>query len=288
MTQLAQTNRLLLADLKRDWVKIVTWMIVLAGLFLVVAYKFTDLYGSQGQISTIADTLKSKAMVSLFGPLARSTNLNTAIIFASEMLIFGAIFMVIFNYSLAIGSTRAQEEAGLTEMIRGGHPIGRQAPLMAATLELTLIDGLFTILIGIGLQLANLPGADTNGNWLLALALGIVGWMFGAVALVFAQLFNDAHNATLGGYLFFGITYLMRMITDVTNPKWTWLSPLGWVEKTSIYVHNDWLPMFLYVVAGFALLAIAFALNANRDIDAGIIAVRPGKRNSRFLKGPLA
>ncbi|MCY9806261.1 ABC transporter permease [Lentilactobacillus senioris] len=286
MTQFAETKRLLLADLKRDRIKIIVWMLVLAGLFLAVAYKFTDLYGNPSQINTIAETLKSKAMESLFGPLARSTNLNTAIIFASEMLIFWAIFMVIFNYSLAIGSTRGQEESGLTEMIRGGHPVGRQAPLLAATLELTLIDGLFTILSGVGLQLADLPGANTNGNWLLALALGIVGWAFGMIALVFAQLFNDAHNAMLSGYLFFGVTYLVRMITDVTNPDWTWLSPLGWVEKTSIYVDNNWLPMILYAVTGFAMLAIAFALNANRDIDAGIIAVRPGKQTSNFLAGP--
>lgn len=288
MTQLTQTNRLLLANLKRDWVKIVIWMVALAGLFVAVAYKFNDLYGTPKQIAMIASTLKSKAMVSLFGPLARTHDLTTAIIFASEMLIFWAIFMVLFNYSLAIGATRTPEEAGLTEMIRGGHPVGRQAPLMAAALELTLVDGLFTVVSGIGLQLSAMPGADTTGNWLLALSLGIVGWTFGMVALVFAQLFNDAHNALMGGYLLFGITYLMRMISDVTDPAWTWLSPLGWVEKTSIYVHNDWLPMGMYAVMGMISLAIAFGLNANRDIDAGIIAVRPGKRGSKFLRGPVS
>lgn len=288
MKPFAETRLLLAANFRRDIKKIIIWLVGLAGLFVAVAYKFEGLYGSRQQIETIVTTLKSKAMVSLFGPLPHVDHLTTAIIFAGEMLIFWSIFMVIFNITLAIGATRVPEEEGLTEMLRGGHPVGRQAPLLAAILEISIVDLVFFVITGVGTQLANLPGANSMGTWLLAAALSIVGWAFGMFTLVLAQSFNDSKNATMVSYLLFGITYLMRMISDVSDQQLTWLSPLGWVEKTSIYVNNNWLPIGLYLVFGGFALMIALALNANRDIDAGLVAVKPGQATNRFLRGPLS
>ncbi|GHP14898.1 ABC transporter permease [Lentilactobacillus fungorum] len=285
MMQYTQTLSLLKANLKRDWLKILVWLLVLAGIFIAVAAKFEGIYGSRAQIQTIAQTLKSAAMTALFGPITH-TSLNTAIIFAVEMAVFWAIFMVIFNYAIAVGASRGQEESGLTEMILGGHPVGRLAPISAVALELVIANGLFAIIAGIGMQLANMPGSDTTGNWLFAISLAAVGWMFGMISLVFSQLVADSHNVLIYGYSFFGLTYLVRMMTDVANPDYTWWSPFGWIEKTNIYVTNNWLPVWLFLGLGIVAFAVAVGLNVHRDIDAGIIQVRGGKRSSRFLRGP--
>lgn len=87
MTQYTQTFTLLKANLKRDWLKMTIWLIVMVGMFVAVAAKFKSIYGTTKQISAIAQTLKSQAMVSLFGPLT-TNHLNTAIIFAVEMMVF--------------------------------------------------------------------------------------------------------------------------------------------------------------------------------------------------------
>ncbi len=87
-------------------------------------------------------------------------------------------------------------------------------------------------------------------------------------------------------YAFLGIAYLIRMMADVSNPTYTWLSPLGWLEKTEIYTNNNWWPVVMLVVLGALAFLAAVVLNSNRDIDAGVIHVNPGSRKSRFLRGP--
>ncbi|MFT8476937.1 MAG: ABC transporter permease [Liquorilactobacillus sp.] len=284
MTQYTQTFTLLKANLKRDWLKMTIWLIVMVGMFVAVAAKFKSIYGTTKQISAIAQTLKSQAMVSLFGPLT-TNHLNTAIIFAVEMMVFWGIFVVIFNFSLSVGITRGQEESGLTEMVLGGHPVGRLAPLAAACLELVIANSVFVIATGAGMMAANMPESDENGNWLFAITLGAVGLSFGLISLIFAQLVADSHNVTIYNYAFFGITYLVQMMTDVSNPDYTWLSPFGWIEKADIYTKNNWLPVILLLGLGIIGFAVAVLLNGNRDIDSGIIQVRGGKRTSRFLRG---
>lgn len=285
MEQYTQTWTLLKANLKRDWVKIFAWLLVLVGVFVAVAAKFDGIYGTTKQIAAIGSTLRSKAMVALIGSVPDG-HLTTALIFASEMAVFWGLFIIIFNYSLAVGASRGQEESGLTEMVLGGHPVGRLAPLLAAALELLIANGLFALITGAGTMIANMPGSDANGTWLSAVAIAAVGWAFGMIALIFSQLVADSHNVSMYNYAFLGIAYLIRMMADVSNPTYTWLSPLGWLEKTEIYTNNNWWPVVMLVVLGALAFLAAVVLNSNRDIDAGVIHVNPGSRKSRFLRGP--
>lgn len=285
MAQYTQTLTLLKANLKRDWLKITIWLAALVGVFVAVAAKFEGIYGTSRQIAAIGSTLRSKAMVALIGSVPDG-RLTTALIFASEMAVFWGLFIIIFNYSLAVSASRGQEESGLVEMVLGGHPVGRLAPLMAATLELLIANGLFALITGLGTMIANMPGSDTNGTWLSAVAIATVGWAFGMIALIFSQLVADSHNVSMYNYAFLGIAYLIRMMADVSNPDYTWLSPLGWLEKTEIYTHNNWWPVVMLLVLGILAFLVAVVLNSNRDIDAGVIHVNPGSRKSNFLRGP--
>ena len=285
MEQYTQTLALLKANLKRDWFKITGWLVVLAGVFVAVAAKFDSIYGTPKQIAAIGSTLRSKAMVALVGNVP-SGHLTTALIFASEMAVFWGLFIIIFNYTLAVGASRGQEETGLTEMILGGHPVGRLAPILAATLELLIANVGFVLITGFGTLIADMPGSDVNGTWLAAVAIAAVGWAFGMISLIFSQLVADSHSVAMYNYAFLGIAYLIRMVTDVSNPKYAWISPLGWLEKTQIYRHNNWFPVLLLIALGVVAFLIAIALNSRRDIDAGVIHVNPGNRRSHFLRGP--
>lgn len=287
MTQFKGCRQWLVIDLKKDRLKIITWLIFILGIFMAVAFKFESLYGTPHQIQTISEILKSPAMTALFGTVP-SGKLTTANIFSAEMSIFWAILLIICNFSIAIGASRQPEEAGVTELLLGGYPIGRLAPLTAAALELTIVNGAFIVIGGFSLNLARMPGADINGNFLMVSVLGLVGWAFGMIALLFAQIAGDSHLASIYNYFCFGVFYILRMITDIQAPHYTWLSPLGWVEKTELYTRNNWLPVILALILGGLAFIGALKFTLLRDLNTGLIQSKQGPKSSAFLRGPIA
>ena len=65
-------------------------------------------------------------------------------------------------------------------------------------------------------------------------------------------------------------------------------SPLGWVLRTQVYVNNYWWPIFLTLGAALVVGALAFYLNSIRDLDAGFIPAKPGRKYApASLRGPL-
>lgn len=272
---------------KRDWLRLSIWSLVLISLFVGVAAKFTGLYGSKDAVDQIIKTLKTPAMVSLFGKMPAGPY-TTADVFASEMTVFMAIVAAIMNFYFIIHNTRGEEESGILEMIQA-HSVGRLSNLSAALLEIFILNFGIGLIYSVGLQFANLTGTDTNGNFLLGLGLGTVGFMFATMAAVIAQLTDNSRSATIFSYLIFGIMYIARMITDVTHPKYTWFIPMGWVEKFSTYKQNNWLPIYLMLGLSLILIFLAFYLNSRRDIGSGMIATRPGKAKASFLlRGPIS
>lgn len=275
-------------SLKRDWLKLVLWSVTLIVLFGAVAAKFTDIYSSQSSIDEIVKTLKSPSMVSLFGKLSGSAPYTTADVFAGEMTVFMAMMAAIMNFSIIIKNTRGEEDSGLLEIIQS-HSVGKLSNLASSLIELFIINLLIGLFYSIGLQVANLSGTDTNGNFLLGLGLGASGFMFAAIAAFLAQLVDNSRSATILSYIVFGIMYIARMSTDVSNPKATWFVPFGWVEKFSTYQENNWLPVFLMLGLSLILSVAALWVNNHRDIGSGIIATKPGRaKASAFLRGPLS
>ncbi|GEO59404.1 ABC transporter permease [Companilactobacillus bobalius] len=274
-------------NLKRDWVKLILWAIILIGLFVGVASKFTNLYGNKSSIDQIIKTLKSPAMISLFGKMPAGPY-TTADVFASEMTVFMAIVTAIMNYYFVIRNTRGEEENGILEMIQA-HSVGRLSNLSATLLESFILNFGIGLVYALGLEFANLNGTDTNGNFLLGLGLGACGFMFTSIAAVISQLTDNARTATILSYIVFGLMYLLRMITDVTKPSYTWYVPMGWVEKFSTYKDNNWLPVFLMLLLSIFLILIAFTLNGHRDIGSGLIATKPERKEaSVLLRGPFS
>jgi len=57
---------------------------------------------------------------------------------------------------------------------------------------------------------------------------------------------------------------------------------------TQVYVNNYWWPLLLTVGAAIAILAFALYLNSIRDLEAGFIPAKPGRKTaSAFLQSPL-
>lgn len=287
-SRFARTGRLTGLALRRDRFRILIWILVLVGLMIGVAFKFTDIFGTQHEIAAIKDTLKSPAMVALLGAFKFTNNPSTAQIFSTEMVVFMTITQIIMNIMLGVHATRGEEDEGITELIRS-RAVGQLAPLSAAALELVIVNALVAILYGIGLGFSDMHGITTEGNWAVAIGLAAVSLAFGLLALLTAQLTDHSASATGLTYALFGLAYIVRMMTDVQNPDYTWWSPLGWVEKISPYHHPNWLPVVLALLLALILFILAAIINLQRDLNAGAIATRPGRRiASAFLRGPVS
>lgn len=284
----AKTGALVGLDLRHDWLKIGLWIAGLAGLMASAAAKFQGIYGTQKAMASIAKTLKSPAMVSLFGPFTAKPPYTTAVIYGAEMMVFMGLFAAMMNVYFAVHATRAEEDTGTSELILA-HAVGRQSQLAAAVIELLVINGVAGLLEALGLQAANMPGADAAGNWLFGLGLSAFGFMFGAFSLLFAQLVSSARSATMVSYAWLGILFVARMGTDVQNPDLSWWTIFGWIEKMSLYTANHWLPVLMMLELSVIGLAATVAVAARRDIGAGIGEPRPGHRTaSRWLQGPVS
>lgn len=283
----ANTWALVRLDLRHDWLKIFLWIAGLAGMMASAAAKFEGIYGTPKAMASIAKTLKTPAMVSLFGPFTATPPLSSAVIYGAEMMVFMGLFAAMMNVYFAVHATRAEEDAGTSELILA-HAVGRQSPLLAAIIELVIINGLAGVLEALGLQAANMPGASATGSWLFGLGLAAFGFMFGTFSLLFAQMVSSARASTMLSYAWLGLLYVARMGTDVQNPDLTWWTIFGWIEKMQLYTANVWTPVWLMLGLSAAVLFGAVALTNARDIGAGLVEPRAGRsKASRFLQGPL-
>src|SRR5258708_18700847 len=90
-----------------------------------------------------------------------------------------------------IRHTRVEEESGRRELL-GSTVVGRDAPLTAALLVTFGASLVLSALIAAGLIGLRLPIA---GSIALGLSIAAAGWMFAAIAAVFAQLTQSAGAA---------------------------------------------------------------------------------------------
>lgn len=284
----AKTGLLLRFYLRRDWLKILVWLIGLAGLMAAAAGKFDTLYGDAKSMASISTTLKSPAMVSMFGPFTAAKPYTSAIIYAAEMMVFMGLFTAMMNIYFAVKNSRNEEDSGVAELV-SAHAVGRGSQLLAATIEIILINLIIGCVEALGLQASGMTGISANGSWLFGLSLATFGIMFAAISLLCAQIVSSARSATMLSYGVLGILYVARMATDVKNPDLTWWTIFGWIEKLDVYHDNHWAPLLLML--GFAIIvgAFAFFIAGRRDVGSGILSTARGRRNaSLFLAGPFS
>jgi ABC-2 type transport system permease protein len=101
-----------------------------------------------------------------------------------------------------------------------------------------------------------------------------------------------AAAAVTAAYLFRGIGDALGMpSTDrlhVTPAWWSWLSPIGWGQRTQAFDANTLLPLLLDLALAAASIAVVFVLQARRDSGASLITGRAGRATARrTLSGSL-
>ena len=79
----------------------------------------------------------------------------------------------------------------------------------------------------------------------------------------------------IGGVVL-GVSFVLRAIGDIGDGTVSWLSPIGWAQKTRPFAGEAWWP-FLIIIGATGLLAwLAIALSRRRDLGAGLVQPRAG------------
>jgi len=133
-----------------------------------------------------------------------------------------------------------------------------------------------------------MEGITLNGSLLYGFAVGVSGFLFAAIAAVFSQIASNSKGAISFSFMTLGILYLVRAIGDVGTEVLSYISPLGLILRTEIFFSNNWLPIWIILGISLMLYILAFYLNAMRDLGAGLVAAKPGRREaSKFLQTPM-
>jgi ABC-2 type transport system permease protein len=214
-------------------------------------------------------------------PVGLDTVAGTVAFEISASVMVAATLMAMFTTGR---HTRADEEAGRTELVRSAH-VGRHAPLIAAVVVSSLACAATALAIGV---VATTTGLPARGSFLLGAAVGACGLVFTGITAVAAQL-TESTRSTYGlvGAVF-GVAFVLRAVGDINGSWLSWASPVGWAQAAHPFSDDRWLPLLLCLGATVALLAGAVQLLDHRDLGAGLLPARPGEPMAgRSLGSPL-
>ena len=271
MTGHAGTGELLRLAVRRDRVVLPAWLLGLGVVTFYAGRAMGTAFPTQASLDAYAaSAAHSPALVAMSGPpLALDTLPGVVLTKVWMMSLLGVSLMALLE---VVRHTRAEEEAGREELLRGV-AVGRQAPAAAALLLGCGASVALGALTALALAGATVPAGSAV---LYGASTAVLGVVFAAVGVCLAQVFAHARAAQGTGLALVGLAYVVRAVGDVRGDWLVWLSPMGWAQATHVLGEQRWWPLGVGLLAGAALTLLAGRLSATRDLDAGLVAPRPG------------
>ncbi|GAA0505191.1 exporter of polyketide antibiotics [Paractinoplanes deccanensis] len=266
------TARLLRFLLRRERIGLPWWLLGATLLLLVQSTQSQSLYDTPEALADLRRTIGGNtAVIAMSGPTELLRTIGGEVVF--EIFAFVAIVVALMAMFLVGRHTRGDEEAGRAELIRSAR-IGRRAPLAAAL----ALAGLASLAAGVLVFAAAVgTGLPAGGSVLLGAAVTSAGVTFAALTAVAAQLFENV-RAVYGAVGFtLGAAYALRAAGDAGNSALSWLSPIGWGQRTFPYAGDRWWPLLIPLAVTAALVMLAASLLERRDFGAGFVPSRPGR-----------
>lgn len=284
MSTFAGTRPLVRLFLRRDRIRIPVWILSIVALTVLSAASVMDVYSSPRELQEFAAIAEGNpAIVALNGRAVALDTTGGRVAF--EVLVFVSATAALMSLLLVNRHTRAEEEGGRTELLRGAGVVGSHAQPAAAVILVTAVNLLIGIATAIGLVGLGLP---VSGSWMLAAGIAMVGIVFAGIAALTAQVAEHSRGAAGLAGVALGAAYALRAAGDVGNGALSWLSPIGWAQSAEPYGRDRWWPILLGIAVAGGLDAAAFWLVGRRDVGSGLLPTRPGPaRASRALASPL-
>jgi ABC-2 type transport system permease protein len=270
-------------ELRRDRVRIVVWIAAIVVVVISTVVSVKGLYPTQADLDQAARASEDNASAIIFnGPPQGLDTLGGQVAFQTGT--FGLILMGLMSIFMLGRSTRGEEEAGRSELLRS-LPIGEDALAGAALLTVTGMNLATGALISIALIALGLP---VTGSIVFGLSFTLLGLLFAAITLAAAQVTENTRVVYGIGGLVLGAAFVLRAVGDIGDGTLSWLSPIGWAQKTRPFAGERWWPFLIIIGATAGLAWVASVLSRRRDLGAGLVAPRAGPAHaSRALGSPL-
>jgi ABC-2 type transport system permease protein len=255
------------------------WVIALAATMIGTAAAVAGLYNTPAKIHTYAEAVTSgSALAAINGHVEGIDSLGGVI--QDEFGFLASFLLPLLGIGLIAGSTRREEESGRLETILGGR-IARHQPALAALTAATAAIFVTSVLFAAGLALSGVP---VSGSILYSAALGALAFVFAGVAALLGQLVRHARGVYTWSLIVLATAYVLRGVGDTTKSWLTWLSPLGWAEKTAPFGDQRWWVLAVPAVAGLASGGAAVWLAARRDLGSALLPGGAGPTRATWLR----
>lgn len=262
---------------------ILVWVIALATSMIGTAIAVAGIYDTPTEIHTYAEAVTSgSALAAINGHVEGIDSLGGVI--QDEFGFLASFLLPLLGIALVAGSTRREEESGRLETVLGGR-IARHEPALAALAVACVAILATSVLFAAGLVLA---GVAVSGAILYSVALGALAFAFAGLASLLAQLVLHARGVYTWSLIALAAAYLLRGVGDTTDTWVTWLSPLGWAEKTAPFGDQRWWVLALPAVTGLVTGGAAVWLATRRDVGSALLRGGAGPvRATRFRRRPI-
>lgn len=282
---LAGTGTLIRFTLRRDRIRIPVWIVAVWVTAAGFVQTFAEAFPTNEDIAERTAMLHGNpAGVLLTGPgygLEDVSVDNYGPMVANEL---GATVIVLFalmSLLLTVRYTRAEEESGRAELVRAG-AVGRHAALVVVG-GMNLLLG---ALIALGIYAQDFPW---EGSLAFGASMALLGIVVATIAAACAQITEGGRAAAGLAGAVFGVAFMVRGIGDMRDSGLTWASPVGWAQGMRPFAGEQWWPAAYLVGLAVLLAAVAYLLNARRDLGAALVRPRPGRaRASLLLATPFA
>ena len=258
--------------LRRERRALPWWVLGAALLVTIQSAQSQSLYDDAADLAKLRSTIGANtAVIAMSGPTRLLDSIGGEVVF--EIFAFVSIVVALMGMVLVGRHTRGDEEAGRAELVRSAR-LGRHAPLAAALGLALAANAVVALLIA---AVAAGTGLPVGGSLLFGVAVAAVGVIFAALTAVAAQIFENVRAVYGSVGLALGAAFALRAAGDTGDGTLSWLSPIGWGQRTFPYTGDRWWPLLVPLAATALLLAVAGALQERRDFGAGLVPSRPGR-----------
>ncbi|MEQ6899821.1 hypothetical protein [Nocardioides sp. YIM 152588] len=274
MSAVDGTTLLLRQNVRRDRVIVPGWLAVLSLMAYASASAVGSLFSTAQERLMLATSINGQpGLLALYGPILDPG--STGELAMSKLTVLYALLSAILYVVLVRRHTRIDEESGRAELI-GGTAVGRAAPMLAVVVECIAVALLLGLLVAAANAVGGLPVA---GSLWFGISWAGTGLVATGIAAVACQLSASARTCGAIAAAMLAAAFAVRAAGDALDGwHWiSWLSPLGWNTQLRAWSEPRWWVSVLYLALSAALLALAGAMRARRDLGAGLIEARPGR-----------
>ena len=272
--------------IRRDRIQTPAWLVSISALVLFSALALQETFGSADEWTLLVRLATANPAILFIRGTPQGTGADAVLMFT--ILAFIGVLVGLMNTFLAVRHLRAEEESGRADLV-AATPAARVFPALATLVYGLLVNVVLAVAVAGSLLIA---GQDAAGSMVAGLALAAIGVTFLAVGGVASELMPSgraANGLAVGAVL---LSYLLRGIADAfgtvssdglsVESGWlSWLSPIGWAQKTHPFTENTLAPLGLNLVVAAALVATAVLIMSRRDTGASVLATSSGRATAR-------